>query len=304
MEPKEFAYFNKSDRSVIIVIIGFVVVVWLLILLIDNVGMVGNSDCAISNDSTDIKRGWHIRGNRYGNGSAQIYYEEGTARQIERFAFDPNTADSAQLLRLGLQPWQVRSIYRYRAAGGVFSKSSDFARVRGLTKKQYHELEPYITIAQDFHSAKELLNDEYQDSRDTVRYPRKITLSQRIAVNTADTNMLRRIPGIGIVYAKKIVAYRQRLGGFVDLSQLKEIDGFPESALQYMCIPDGNIRKVNVNKLTLNQLKTHPYINFYQARAIVEYRRQRGPINDISDLSIIPDFPPEVVERLRPYMEY
>ena len=68
----------------------------------------------------------------------------------ERFAFDPNTADSTQLLRLGLKPWQVRSIYRYRAKGGVFSEPADFARVYGLTLKQYRELEPYIRIGRDY----------------------------------------------------------------------------------------------------------------------------------------------------------
>ena len=75
-----------------------------------------------------------------GDGSQWRYDEGAGSAMAERFAFDPNTADSTQLLRLGLKPWQVRSIYRYRAKGGVFSEPADFARVYGLTLKQYREL--------------------------------------------------------------------------------------------------------------------------------------------------------------------
>ena len=56
-------------------------------------------------------------------------------RHVETFPFDPNTADSSQLIRLGLQSWQVRNIYKYRARGGVYRKKEVFARLYGLTVK-------------------------------------------------------------------------------------------------------------------------------------------------------------------------
>ena len=81
-------------------------------------------------------------------GKTYIYATE--EAPVETFPFDPNTADSTQLLRLGLAPWQVRAIYHYRAKGGVFRRPSDFARLYGLTAKQYRELEPYIRISADY----------------------------------------------------------------------------------------------------------------------------------------------------------
>ena len=70
-----------------------------------------------------------------------LYYKvEGTVHEL--FPFDPNTADSTQLLKLGLQSWQVRSIYKFRAKGGIFREKTDFARLYGLTKKQYEVLAP------------------------------------------------------------------------------------------------------------------------------------------------------------------
>ena len=51
--------------------------------------------------------------------SASSAYYAQPQHPAERFAFDPNTADSTQLLRLGLPSWMVHHIYRYRASGGV-----------------------------------------------------------------------------------------------------------------------------------------------------------------------------------------
>lgn len=110
--------------------------------------------------------------------------------------------------------------------GRVYTKPSDFARLYGLTAKQYRELEPYITISSDYRPASELLPKEKQVERDTVRYPVKISPTEHIALNTADTTMLRKVPGIGSYYAHRIVSYRERLGGFVDVEQLREIEGF------------------------------------------------------------------------------
>ena len=74
-------------------------------------------------------------------------------KTVRLTSFDPNTADSTQLLALGLTPWQVRNIYRYRAAGGVYTCPEDFAQLYGLTVKKYRELLPYIRISDDYRMA-------------------------------------------------------------------------------------------------------------------------------------------------------
>ena len=118
--------------------------------------------------------------------------------------------------------------------------------------------------------------------------------------------MLRKVPGIGSYFARKIVEYRQRLGGYYRVQQLLEIENFPETAVAYFIIPDSTLpsRRLNVNSLSLNDLKRHPYINFFQARAITDYRRLHGPLKSLQDLKLNRDFPPEAIERLEPYVEY
>ena len=229
-------------------------------------------------------------------------------RHVENFPFDPNTADSSQLIRLGLQSWQVRNIYKYRARGGVYRKKEDFARLYGLTVKDYHRLEPYIRISSDYQPAATLVGDKANGANGTNGangvYPRKIDSNQHVVLNTADTTTLRQVPGIGIYFAKEIVRYGQRLGGYVSVDQLDEIADFPQASKKYFVVQQAHPKKLNVNQLTLQQLRRHPYINYYQARAIKEYCRLHGPLKSLDDLRLSRDFPPEVIQRLAPYVTF
>lgn len=226
-------------------------------------------------------------------------------RHVDTFPFDPNTADSSQLIRLGLQSWQVRNIYKYRARGGVYRKKEDFARLYGLTVKDYHRLEPYIRISSDYQLAATLVGDKANGANGTNGvYPRKIDSTQHVVLNTADTTTLRQVPGIGIYFAKEIVRYGQRLGGYVSVDQLDEIADFPQASKKYFVVQQAHPKKLNVNQLTLQQLRRHPYINYYQARAIKEYCRLHGPLKSLDDLRLSRDFPPEVIQRLAPYVTF
>lgn len=293
---REFFYLRKSDRKVILTLLCLIVIALAVIIITGGEQQTNGLTAADSVvDNRDdyvlpVKRGYYVE-----------------PRKVERFCFDPNTADSTQLLRLGLQPWQVRNIYKYRAAGGAYTRPEDFARLYGLSRKQYRELKPYIRISADYQPANsnQLYAYEPIESRDTIRYPVKIQPLERVSLNKSDTLLLRKVPGIGSHFAAKIVNYRNRLGGFYSVRQLLEIEDFPETAVKFFIIPDDEVtRKLNINRLSLNELKRHPYINFYQAKAITDYRRLHGPIKSLQDLRLSRDFPQEAIDRLLPYVEY
>ena len=289
----KFFYLQKSDRRVILLLLGIIVAALVVGYFID-----GEPEEAAMEEvpAQKAEKQQHPKASYY----------QGEPKQPELFPFDPNTADSTQLLRLGLQPWQVRNIYKYRAAGGIYREPSDFARLYGLTLKQYRQLEPYIRISEDYQPAARFISkDVTMEERDTMRYPVKLQPQERIVLNTADTAQLRKVPGIGHYFARKIVEYRERLGGYVSVQQLLEIENFPDTAVNYFIIPDDTqLRKLNLNRLSLNELKRHPYISFYQARAIVDYRRLHGPLESLQQLSLSRDFPPEAIRRLAPYVEF
>ena len=237
---------------------------------------------------------------RTGN-TPPIYSVSAPERRVERFAFDPNTADSTALLRLGLQPWQVRNIYKYRAAGGIYRTKEDFARVYGLTQKEYRELEPYIRISSDYQPAA-LLVKEKTPTRDTLLFPKKLEVGETIDLAAADTTQLKRVPGIGSYYARQIVGYGRRLGGYVSVDQLDEIEHFPAEAKTYFVVCAASPRLLNLNTLSVAELKQHPYLNYYQARAIVDFRRKNGPLKRLDDLRLLPEFTEEDLRRLASYV--
>ena len=293
---REFFYLQKSDRKVILTLLGVIVVALGIIFLTGG-----------EQDMTKAEGDSLVHQQKVASKTKDYYYV--APKQVERFAFDPNTADSTQLLRLGLQPWQVRNIYKYRAAGGVYRQPQDFAKLYGLTVKQYRELEPYIKISSDYLPASTLVGRETREDGKVQapvdnHHTEKIRETDHVVLNTADTTALKTVPGIGPYFARKIVQYGERLGGYVNTDQLDEIENFPQEAKHYLIIESPHPRRLNINQLSLNELKRHPYINFYMAKAITDYRRLHGNIQSLNDLRLSKDFTPEVIARLTPYVEY
>jgi len=231
-------------------------------------------------------------------------YDEDSETLHERFTFDPNTATASELLRLGLPNGMVRGIIKYRSKGGRYMQKEDFARVPGLSLKDYHELEPYITIDADFQQASLYVKSA---KKDTLHHaiPQKLKKGETIDLANADTAMLKRVPGIGSHFARKIAEHRQRLGGFVSVDQLDDIEMFPKEAKRYFTLTaSNNVKRININQMSLKELRQHPYINYYQARTITEMRRKNGPLKSLDELRLSPYFPDEVRQRLAPYVEF
>ena len=200
MNFREFFYLKKSDRKVITFLLCLTIGVLGILFLLGNKR---SSTLLNAADSSAIATERTRDIASYETSSGQYRLENG--QKTELFPFDPNTADSLQLSRLGLAPYQIRNIYRYRAKGGVFRSPQSFAKVYGLTRKQYRDLEPYITIGEDYQPAftmatirnyergrieeQRKLHEAYEEykkndaykpykkyDRDTIRYPIKIKI--------------------------------------------------------------------------------------------------------------------------------
>lgn len=233
----------------------------------------------------------------------------------ELFDFDPNTADSTTLLRLGLQPWQVRNIYKYRSMGGRYHKKEDFARLYGLTLEKYRQLEPYIKIKADVMAADVIKSeDKYaytaHNREDNVGNARttdnheyqKLRPGQTVDINTADTTELKKIPGIGSYFAQRIVDLRKRRQAFVSPEELLQgIRNFPETAIAYMTASQ-NFAQIHINRIEQKELSRHPLINYTQARDIMTLRRTTGKIRSINDMSMIASFTEEQLKRLSKFI--
>jgi len=176
-----------------------------------------------------------------------------------------------------------------------------------LNRKPYRERTVYVrtkVVYRDtaFNRGRDIRHAEHDST--VVRYQVKIGKGEHVVLNMADTIALKTIPGIGPYFARKIIQYGERLGGYVSVDQLDEIEDFPLDAKDYLVIETPCPKRLNVNKLSLNDLKRHPYINYFQARAITDYRRLHGPLKSLDDLRLSKDFPPEAIARLTPYVEF
>ena len=139
----------------------------------------------------------------------------------------------------------------------------------------------------------------------SVRYTAKSRPLEPLDLNSADSTELVKLPGIGPANAMKVIRYRERLGGYSNIRQLTEIEGLPDSLMKWFIISDTlPIRKIDVNSATLTELRRHPYLDFYQARAIVEYRNERGIIKGPEQLSFMEEFTAQDLIRLEPYLDF
>ncbi|GHV20786.1 hypothetical protein FACS1894174_03260 [Bacteroidia bacterium] len=171
---------------------------------------------------------------------------------------------------------------------------------------------------QQYRGNKEEKRTYFNHSQKTTSYSKnntqdsekieKLKAGDKVNLNTADTTLMMRIPGIGKTYATRILKYREILGGYYSVEQLKEVYGMYEELydkiIPFFEIPNVPERLIPVNKASLEQLKSHPYINFYQAKAIVELRKKNGRISGPEVLSILDEFPPDEFEKIKYYLSF
>lgn len=306
---KDFFYYSKGDR----------IALWIILTLVI-AAVSGLSGYFISETlntrklSKDEQKMYHELQEAVKERKKQsfretyYYYQTPEKETAELFYFDPNLADSTQFLRLGLCPYIVRNIYKYRAKGGVFRKPDDFAKLYGLEPEMFERLKPFIRIGgrvakeDSLRRENERIRAEKRDSINRLR-PEKYEFGVVIDLNTADTTELKKIPGIAGGYATKIVRYREQLGGYVSVNQLKEIN-IPEESFLWLKISQDKISRLSVNRSTFSQLNRHPYLNFYQTKAICEHRRKYGPIKDIVQLGLYTVFTQNDLQRIKPYLDF
>ena len=209
------------------------------------------------------------------------------------FSFDPNVLDSAGFVRLGLKSFVASNILKYRKACGRFKTKEDFGKVYGILPEKFKELKPFISIVE----IKQVLLEKPGKRTDLI-----------VDLNSADTTLLMQIKGIGRGYAKGIVRFRQQTGGFVSVDQLSEIYGMrPENVerIKTFCkVNPDLVQKIKVNIATVERFKSHPYFNFYQAKALYDLRRKKGKLKDLNELNVLNEFTPEAIQRLRPYLSF
>lgn len=224
------------------------------------------------------------------------------------FPFDPNTADSATLRRIGFSEQQTINILKYRAKGGRWKSAPHFSRLYTLQPDDYELLRPYIRIkAESIKPTRNKYASKHASHRATTSFTSNVKFRHDtiICLNTADTTLLKKIPGIGSYYARRICDYRNQLGGFVSKKQLADIPGLPTDIDKWFYIDTAiHVQQIPINQADFKTLVRHPYLNYEQTKAIVNYIRKYGPLHSWEELSAIEHFTKKDLERLTPYFNF
>ena len=215
------------------------------------------------------------------------------------FSFDPNTIGRDGLQRLGFSAKQADGIVHYRQAGAVFRTSSDLARCRMVSPERYRKLEPYIRIDSVPGHDRPAERRETGDSLPSATFA-------SVELNGADSAALVAVRGIGPLTAGRIVRYRERLGGFARIGQLREIEGMTDEnyrrILQQIWVDSSKIQKIDINFALPLQLRDHPYLPERVLNRLLKYRQLKGGWRSIRDLTERHIISEQQAEKLSPYL--
>ncbi len=207
---------------------------------------------------------------------------------------DPNEATLTDWLNLHVSHEVAARILAYRKKGGKFFYKSDLLKIYGFDSALYKRVAASIDLP------------DKPKSFSVAAEPGKLAVTP-MDLNLADSAQLVRVFGIGPVLARRIVKYRDALGGFVAWHQLYRVYGLDTAAVTEMqksfFIDEKFIpRKININSASEQELAAHPAISRFMARAIVSYRLQHGNFNVIEDIRNIVTIKEQDFEAVKPYL--
>lgn len=124
----------------------------------------------------------------------------------------------------------------------------------------------------------------------------------------ADSVVLQIVPGIGVGLGGRIIKYRERLGGFHSINQFSEIYGLkPETVEEiwnYFYFTPSITKRISINSADIEEVSSHPYISYSEAKVLIAYRKQHGSYSSIADLKKIKIFKSQWIDKIEPYLSF
>lgn len=209
--------------------------------------------------------------------------------------FDPNHLQASDWIKFGLSERQSQSIANYLAKGGKFRVKSDLKKIYGMRMEIYSRLESHILLPDSLEKPK------HENTRQDPK-------SKSLDINQADSVQLEKLRGVGFTLASRIIKYRNKLGGFVSIDQLKEVWGLNDTLYRLISTQVSlqnrlPLRQIDINLDVPETLSQHPYVGKKLAGLIVNYRSQHGPFKSIDEIRNLPLLTDEMFRKLAPYLK-
>ncbi len=234
----------------------------------------------------------------------------------KKFNFDINKISVDSLILFGLDAKIAQRVVNYKKVIGFYTSINDLKKVYGMNDSILNDLELFIRWDSDTlmlvadSSSNSPINENNsfgQEKSKSETLTDDIAELGEIELNEADELMLQRIKGIGPVLSKRIVNYRNLLGGFTSVEQLYEVYGVDSTKLSFdetLTIDTSYISRINVNVEDVITLSKHPYINYYQAKLLVAYRTQHNGFSSYKQILTSKAFNDNEFERVKTYLGF
>ena len=303
--------FSKKDRTGILVLLVVIVAVFIsakyIYPSIVKDESIANADITLATDSLLVRQNDYSKKNNPNNDynvdeGYQAYSKKSYNNTFSgtMFYFDPNTLAAEGWQKLGIKDKTIASMQKYLSKGGRFKEPDDLRKVWGLRDDEKERLIPYVRIAA---VAEQKYTNNYTPY-EKEPFEKKVIAS--VDINAGDSAAFDALPGIGGGYSRRIINFRNRLGGFYKVEQIAETFGLPDSVFQkikpLLKISGNDVKKLNVNTAKEEELKAHPYIRWQLAKVITEYKKQHGDFKTLQDLKKIMTIDEETYNKISPYL--
>ena len=222
------------------------------------------------------------------------------AKQPKIYPFNPNFLTDYRAYTLGIPADAVDKLTAFRAQNKWVNSARQFQEVTGISDSLLLVIEPYFKFPEWVNRPKPKIR---------FSKPRYIEVSaeKKIDLNVATAEMLERVPGIGKTYSKRIVSYREKIGGFAAIEQLFEVWGLRAEVIekvsyQFAVKTPVHFEKMNVNTASASDMATINGISFELAKKIWEFRVLRERLDSLDELDKIEGLSPQKLARIKVYL--
>jgi len=288
MKFKSHFVFNRSQQNGTILLVAIIVVLQLVYFYVDfskkeNPSAIDEQQLAQFQEKID-----------------SIKLTSSEVSVVKIFPFNPNLITDYKGYTLGMSLEEIDRLHAYRAGDKWVNSSEDFQLVTKISDSLLEKISPYFKFP-------DWVTSERSSSKTKVSNSIQKAFKDKIDLNTATAQELTLVKGIGEVLSGRIVNYRNKIGGFVDDLQLKDIYGLnyelrEEIQSHYTVKSQPEIKILNINEASVLELSSIPYINYELAREIVNYRLLHERISNFEELSKIKEFPSEKIDRIALYL--
>ena len=300
---RQWFSFSKSERVAIVTIMALILM--LILFCFFRPTRRSLSDAALHDlDSLLALRHAAIEAQQQQNAERQQEVVE-----LHPFPFNPNTLTEDEWKKIGLTDRQIRNIMNYQAKGGKFYSKNDFAKLYTISEEDFAQLEPFIVLPEisrgtsNKSASKKQENQQFEEKPKPEKKPIPI-----VELNTVDSTTLVELPQIGPYMAMRIIEFRDKLGGFIDKEQLRDVKGMDSARFAtiqtYINIGEAETRKIDINRADFKALVHHPYLNYEQVKRIFNQREKRGMIKNWAQLEALIKDDGEVNPLLEQYVKF